>query len=103
MAKASTVAPAKGATKTKTVGATAQDLGFKYGVNELADALGIEPASARVSLRNKGIEKAGRAYGWNTKAELDDVVAKLKTAPAKASAKAAAPDKAKATGKRRAA
>lgn len=93
MAKAST--PAKGkdtTTKAKTVGATAQDLGFKYGVNELADLLGIEPASVRVSLRNKNVKKAGRAYGWNTKAELDEVAAKLK-APVKA-AKAAPAEKA---------
>lgn len=101
MAKGSTPAPAKG--KAKTVGATAQDLGFKYGVNELADAMDIEPASARVALRNKGIKKAGRAYGWSTKAELDEVIEKLragkpaakadskgKAAPAKGSSRKAA-------------
>lgn len=74
-------------TKTKTVGASAKDLGFKYGVPELAEAMGIQEASVRVALRNKNIAKAGRAYGWNTKAELDDVVTKLRAeAPAKAKA-----------------
>lgn len=61
----------------KKVGASAKDMGFKYGVTDLADAMGIEPASVRVALRNKGIEKAGAAYGWNTKAERDEVIAKL--------------------------
>jgi hypothetical protein len=86
-------------TKTKTVGASAKDLGFKYGVPELAEAMGIQEASVRVALRNKDIPKAGRAYGWNTKAELDEVVTKLRAeAPAKASKAApakAAPAKAR--------
>lgn len=51
---------------------------FKYGVSDLADKLGIEAASVRVKLRNRGVEKAGKSYGWNTKAELDEVVDQLK-------------------------
>ena len=52
---------------------------FKYGVSDLADALDIKPASVRVQLRNKGIEKAGKSYGWNTKAELNEVIDQLKS------------------------
>lgn len=52
---------------------------FKYGVQDIADELGIKPASVRVQLRNKGIEKAGKSYGWNSKSELKEVIAQLKT------------------------
>ena len=51
---------------------------FKYGVNDLADALDIEAASVRVKLRSAGIEKAGRSYGWNSQKEFDRVVKELK-------------------------
>jgi superfamily II DNA or RNA helicase len=54
---------------------------FKYGVQDIADQLDIKPASVRVQLRNKGIEKAGKSYGWNSKSELKEVIAQLK-APA---------------------
>jgi hypothetical protein len=60
----------------------------KYGIDDLAKALGINPASARVRLRNEGIEKTGRSYGWNSKADLDALVKKLK-----GDAKAGAPAK----------
>lgn len=52
---------------------------FKYGVDDIAEALDIKPASVRVQLRNKGIEKAGKSYGWNSQAELKDIVAQLKS------------------------
>ena len=52
---------------------------FKYGVKDLAEELGIKETSVRVQLRNKGIEKAGKSYGWNSKAELKEVVAQLKS------------------------
>lgn len=52
---------------------------FKYGVEDLAEALGIKPASVRVQLRNKGVEKAGKSYGWNTKSDLEEVTKLLKT------------------------
>lgn len=62
---------------------------FKYGVAELAEKLGLEAATVRVRLRNANIEKAGKSYGWNTKAELDEVVAELKAdKPAKPAKKA---------------
>ena len=50
---------------------------FKYGVPELAEELEIAPASVRVKLRKAGIEKAGKSYGWNTQAELREVVKQL--------------------------
>lgn len=52
---------------------------FKYGVDDIAEELGIKPASVRVQLRNKGIEKAGKKYGWNSKSELKEVIAQLKS------------------------
>lgn len=52
---------------------------FKYGVEDLAEELGIKPASVRVQLRNKGIEKAGKQYGWNSKAELKEVIEQIKS------------------------
>lgn len=52
---------------------------YKFGVTELAEALGIEPTSARVKLRNAEIEKAGRSYGWNTQKDFDAVVKQLKS------------------------
>lgn len=51
---------------------------FKFGVEDIAEALDIKPASVRVQLRNKGIEKAGKSYGWNSKAELKEVIDALK-------------------------
>lgn len=45
---------------------------------ELAEHMGIEPASVRVKLRNSGIEKTGRSYGWNTKKEMEQVAKDLK-------------------------
>lgn len=62
---------------------------FKYNVDNLADALGIESASARVALRKAGIKKAGRAYGWNSKDDFEGVVRKLKGAVAKPAKKEA--------------
>lgn len=55
---------------------------FKYGVEDLAEELGIKPASVRVQLRNKGIEKAGKQYGWNSKSELKEVVEQIKAGAA---------------------
>ena len=52
---------------------------FKYGVEDLAEELGIKPASVRVQLRNKGIEKAGKQYGWNSKSELKEVIEQIKS------------------------
>ena len=66
---------------------------FKFGVEDLADKLGIEPASVRIKLRNAGVKKLnGNAYGWKTKDELAALAEKLgktKAAPAKKNAPAA--------------
>jgi hypothetical protein len=51
---------------------------FKYGVRELAKELGVQEASARVALRNKGIPKTGKSYGWNSQDEMKRVVAKVR-------------------------
>lgn len=50
----------------------------KYGVAELAEALGIKPASVRVRLRNAEIAKSGKSYGWNTQKEFNEVVKAMK-------------------------
>lgn len=58
---------------------------FKYGVKDIADELGIKETSVRVQLRNKGIEKSGKSYGWNTKAELKEVIGQLSAGSSKKS------------------
>lgn len=69
----------KADTKGKTKAAEKEEPEtFKYGVADLAEKLDLEPASVRVKLRNAGIEKAGKSYGWNTKAELQEVIDELK-------------------------
>lgn len=91
MAKKEKEAKASKKDKAETKAAAPE---FKYGVADLADKLGIKEASVRVQLRNKGIEKAGKSYGWNTKAELEEVIDELKAEkpakPAKKSPKKAA-------------
>lgn len=67
------------AEKANSKAEKAQEREFKYGVEDLADALSLKPASVRMKLRNKGIDKAGKAYGWNSKAELQEVIAQLKS------------------------
>ncbi len=51
---------------------------LKYGIAELSEALGIAPASVRVKLRQHKIEKVGGRYGWNTKAEMDEVIDEIR-------------------------
>ena len=53
---------------------------LKFGVNELAKALKLEPSTVRVNLRKAKVKKAGRSYGWKTKAEMDAVAKKLSAA-----------------------
>jgi hypothetical protein len=66
---------------------------FKFGVEDIAEELGIKPASVRVQLRNKGIEKAGKSYGWNSKSDLREVIDQIRSGgdddekPAKKSSK----------------
>ena len=53
---------------------------FAYGVDYVAKALGKDANLVRVSLRKNKVKKAGKSYGWKTKAEADSVVKKLKAA-----------------------
>jgi hypothetical protein len=57
----------------------AEEREFKFGVEDIAEELGIKPASVRVQLRNKGIEKAGKSYGWNSKSELKEVIDQIRS------------------------
>lgn len=59
----------------------------KYGINDLAAALGKEPASVRVQLRAAKIAKEGGRYGWDTKKEMDEVIDAIKALKAKAAPK----------------
>lgn len=79
---------AKEPNKAKVEKKKADQEEFKFGINHLAEALKIKPASARVQLRDGKIKKAGKSYGWNTKAELDEVVKKLKETSGKKEAPA---------------
>jgi len=45
----------------------------KYSINDLSEKLNLTPASTRIKLRKAGIEKVGGRYGWETKAELNEV------------------------------
>lgn len=74
----------------------------KYGIKDLAKQMDLKEASVRVKLRNAGVAKTGKAYGWNTKSELEDVASQLapaekpvkeKKAPAKKAAAKKAPAK----------
>jgi hypothetical protein len=60
-----------------------------YGVPELAEHMGLEPTSVRVKLRNAGIEKSGRSYGWDTKKAMEQAAKDLKAAAPEKAAPAA--------------
>lgn len=65
-----------------------------YGVEAMAKFLGVQPATARVILRNNKVKKDGRSYNWKSKGELERVGKSLRTEAAPA--KKVKPDKAKA-------
>lgn len=50
-----------------------------YGVNYLAEQLGIEPFSVRVKLRDHEIPKNGNRYQWGSRKEADKVVAQIRS------------------------
>jgi len=58
-------------TETKTKEAAPE---FEFGVEDIAKAMDLKPASVRVKLRNASIEKAGKSYGWDTKKEMQEVI-----------------------------
>lgn len=47
------------------------------GVDYIADKLDVSEGTARMKLRDNNIAKAGKSYGWASKADADKVVAKL--------------------------
>ncbi len=77
MAKPKPKKKAAAKSKKKAVAKKAPAEKMKYGVDDLAKALDIKAASARVRLRNAGVEKAGKSYGWNSQKDLDAVVKQL--------------------------
>lgn len=89
---------AKAKDKAKDKPAKAEAETFKYGVADVAKALGVKEASARVQLRAKKVKKAGKSYGWNDKDDLAAVIEKIR--PAKEDKKAAKKGDAKAKGKK---
>lgn len=60
------------ATKVKPVPPAPET--YKYGMPELEAATGLKAPSIRVGLRDSTFTKAGRSWGWNTKAEFDLVL-----------------------------
>lgn len=81
--KPKAVVKAKTATKVAAgkkaaVKKVAVEAEHKYGVNELAELLGISPQYVRVKLRNAEVEKAGKSYGWDSEKELKAVATQLK-------------------------
>lgn len=78
---------ARKTTKTKETKAPASKNEPQYGVTELAEAVGIAPASVRVALRDLEVEKNfGNKYGWNTKKDFDAITKALKERNAKSAA-----------------
>lgn len=56
----------------------------KYTVDSLVEETGLQPASVRVALRELGVEKDfGNKYGWDKKADFDEVVKAMKERSAK--------------------
>lgn len=49
----------------------------KYGIEYVAKALKISPASARIKLRGAKVKKSGKSYSWDSKAAADKVVSQL--------------------------
>lgn len=80
-AKKEAAAPAKKAPEAKAEEKPAKPEAptFKYGVKDLATALDIKEASVRVRLRSAKVPKAGKSYGWNSKAELEEVIKSIKS------------------------
>jgi hypothetical protein len=77
MAKKKDKSAKKGETEEKT-SKKKQEV-KKFTISDLAEILEVNPASARVQLRKHGIPKAGGRYGWDTKAEMMEVVKKLRS------------------------
>lgn len=79
MAKSATVKKATKDTKPAKAAKTEAPADAGYGVNYLAEQLGIEPFSVRVKLRDHEIPKNGNRYQWASKKEADKVVAQIRS------------------------
>jgi len=77
---------AKTKTDTKTKRTPPAPETHKYGVAELAAALGIQPSSVRLALRKSSLKRTGRSWGWDTQKEFDAAVKELKQTEKKAAA-----------------
>ncbi len=55
----------------------AEKVEFKYTVADVAKALEIKEASARIRLRNAEVPKAGKVYGWGSDKDFKAVMAQL--------------------------
>jgi superfamily II DNA or RNA helicase len=86
--KAPPAPPTKAKPAAEEKPAKAKEERPKYGVPQLAEALGTKSASVRVRLRNLNIPKNGKTYGWNTKAEMQEVIDQLKKKASEKPAKA---------------
>jgi len=63
----------KGTSKGKAAPAESHE----YGVDYLADKTGLLPATIRRHLRDQGVAKDGKVYGWSKKSEVDAIVKKI--------------------------
>lgn len=56
----------------------AKKLEYKYGTKYIAEKRGIKDQTVRLGLRKHEIPKvSGNQYGWNSKAEVDEIIAKV--------------------------
>jgi hypothetical protein len=54
-----------------------QEPSHKFDVAYLAGEMNTSPANLRSKLRENKIKKEGKSYGWNTKAEIAEVIKSL--------------------------
>lgn len=52
----------------------------KFGIDYVAKALKVSPATARIRLRGAKVKKSGKGYGWDNKADADKIVSQLSAA-----------------------
>lgn len=89
--------------KKATAKAETKKEGPAYGVPELVEETGLQPASIRVALRELGVEKEfGNQYGWSNKKDFETVVKALNERSAKRKDRAAAAETAEKATKARA-
>ena len=64
---------------TKTTNAKKGDTKDKpaLGIGDLAKVMKLEPETVRKRLRDSGMKKSGKAWGWKNKAELETVAKKI--------------------------